>query len=634
MTIRRMLWGVMILAAMLCLVPVANRFRVEQRNRRVEIALDISEVRRLAASEGKPLTDTLRRLKAAGATSILIQEDTLDTLRDLGTVEILPSTKHQTTLLIVHQGVFDRIKRNVQDRTAVQVAVPEQFSGRDLEDAGIVVADRWDAIKDIGVGIDAEVVELVRTAGLSVVGRVGNNPNPSDSRIASTLDDLRKQNIDTVIFSGMSVLGAGNRYKETVRHLGETPKLRFGSVEFGKQTGDAALVKQAPYNTIRVHTITSSEMATATPGANIQRFALAARERNIRLLFVRLFLDGGDPLENAVTYLSGLRSSLYRSQLGVGTARTYGNLGNPIPGRIAAGVVVVTGLALLLDFMFGFLMLRVAPVGIVAGIAVTTLVALAGLMPAVKLLALIGACVLPSLGVTILHPEFAIPRASTINRLALVLATTMLGPLTVIAFHAETVFLVKGDAFLGVKLTLIAPLIVAMLVHGLNLRSDTPSALLSVGRERLTVLIDISRHPILVWQVLLGGGVLIAIAIMLMRSGNESGVGVSSIELQVRSLLDRLLFVRPRFKDILFQPFVMLSLVLVSGKFPVQRISAILASIALASMVNTYCHLHTPLVISTLRVGYGIVFGLVVAIVIRRVVEKTGLLSREETIRA
>jgi len=629
MTIRRMLWGVMILAAMLCLIPAANRFRAEQRNRRVEVALDISEVRKVAASEGKPLTETLRRLKDAGATSILIQEDTLDSLRDLGIVEILPSTKHQSTLLIVHQGLFDRIKDNIQNRTAVQVAVPEQFSGSDLEDAGIVVADRWDAVKDIGVGIDPEVVTLVISTGLSVVGRVGNNPNPSDSRIASTLNDLRKQNIDTVIFSGMSVLGAGNRYKETVRHLGDSPILRFGSVEFGKQTGDAALVKLAPYNTIRVHTITSSEMTTATPGANIQRFALAARERNIRLLFVRLFLDGAEPLENAVAYISGLRGALYRSQLGVGTARTYSNIGNPIPGRVAAGVVIIAGLALLLDFTFGFLKLRAAPVAILSGVAVIALVMVAGIMPAIKLVSLFGACILPSLGVAILHPAFAFPQSTTIKRLLLVFAITMLGPLTVVAIHAETLFLVKGDVFLGVKLTLIAPLVVAALLHGLNLRADTPAALATVVRERISMLVDVSRNPILIWQVLLGGGVLVALAIMLMRSGNESSVGVSSLELQIRSVLDRVLFVRPRFKDLLFQPFVMLSLILVNNKWPVQRIAAVLASIALASMVNTFCHLHTPLIISALRVGYGVVFGLLVAVMIRRIGEKTRLLKYE-----
>ena len=634
MTIRRMLWAMMILAAIVCLIPAANRFKAEQTNRRVEIAMDIMEMRRLAASEGIPLTDTLRKLKTAGATSVLVQEDTLDSLRDLGIIEILPSTKHQTTLLIVHQGQFDRIKSNLQNRTAVQIAIPEQFSGSDLEDAGIVTADRWDAIKDIGVGIDPEVVALVRSAGLRVVGRVGNNPNPSDARVAATLNDIRNLNIDTVIFSGMSVLGAGNRYAETVKHLNEPSAIRFGSIEFGKQTGDTALVKRAPYNTIRVHTITSSEMVTATPGANIQRFALAARERNIRLLFVRLFLDGAEPLQSATSYISGLRNALFRSQLGVGAARPYVRIGDPIIGRIAAGVVIIAAIVLLLDFTFGFLTLRAAPLVLAASVALVAIVTVAGYMPALKLIALIGACALPSLGVAILHPAFNLHGGTTLKRLLLVLSVTMLGPLTVVAIHADTLFLVKGDTFLGVKLTLIAPLVIATLLHGLNLNADSPAGFVALVRDRLSMLIDISRNPILIWQVLLGGGVLVALAVMLMRSGNESSVGVSSLELQLRSLLDRVLFVRPRFKDLLFQPFLLLSLVLTGTKWPLQRIAAILASIALASMVNTFCHLHTPLVISALRVGYGVLFGLIVAIIIKRLLGRIGVVSPREVMSA
>ena len=634
MTIRRMLWAMMILAAIVCLIPAANRFKAEQTNRRVEIAMDIMEMRRLAASEGIPLTDTLRKLKTAGATSVLVQEDTLDSLRDLGIIEILPSTKHQTTLLIVHQGQFDRIKSNLQNRTAVQIAIPEQFSGSDLEDAGIVTADRWDAIKDIGVGIDPEVVALVRSAGLRVVGRVGNNPNPSDARVAATLNDIRKLNIDTVIFSGISVLGAGNRYAETVKHLNEPSAIRFGSIEFGKQTGDTALVKRAPYNTIRVHTITSSEMVTATPGANIQRFALAARERNIRLLFVRLFLDGAEPLQSATSYISGLRNALFRSQLGVGAARPYVRIGDPIIGRIAAGVVIIAAIVLLLDFTFGFLTLRAAPLVLAGSVALVAIVTVAGYMPALKLIALIGACALPSLGVAILHPAFNLPSGTTLKRLLLVLSVTMLGPLTVVAIHADTLFLVKGDTFLGVKLTLIAPLVIATLLHGLNLKATSPAGFVALVRDRLSMLIDISRNPILIWQVLLGGGVLVALAVMLMRSGNESSVGVSSLELQLRSLLDRVLFVRPRFKDLLFQPFLLLSLVLTGTKWPLQRIAAILASIALASMVNTFCHLHTPLVISALRVGYGVLFGLIVAIIIKRLLGRIGVVSPREVMSA
>jgi hypothetical protein len=98
--------------------------------------------------------------------------------------------------------------------------------------------------------------------------------------------------------------------------------------------------------------------------------------------------------------------------------------------------------------------------------------------------------------------------------------------------------------------------------------------------------------------------------------------------------LDRILFVRPRFKDILFQPFVMLSLVLVGTKWPLQRVAAILASIALASMVNTFCHLHTPLVISALRVAYGVIFGLIAAAVVKRVFDRFGLVNREEAVGA
>jgi hypothetical protein len=269
-----------------------------------------------------------------------------------------------------------------------------------------------------------------------------------------------------------------------------------------------------------------------------------------------------------------------------------------------------------------------------SSVVLITIVTVAGFMPALKLIALLGACTLPSLGVAILHPAFNLPGSNTTKRLLLVLAVTMLGPLTVVAIHADTLFLVKGDTFLGVKLTLIAPLVIATLLHGLNLKATSPAGFFAVVRDRVAMLIDISRNPILIWQVLLGGGVLVALAVMLMRSGNESSVGVSSLELQLRSLLDRVLFVRPRFKDLLFQPFLLLSFVLTGTKRPLQRIAAILASIALASMVNTFCHLHTPLVISALRVGYGVLFGLIVAIIIKRVIGRISVVSPREVMSA
>jgi hypothetical protein len=51
-------------------------------------------------------------------------------------------------------------------------------------------------------------------------------------------------------------------------------------------------------------------------------------------------------------------------------------------------------------------------------------------------------------------------------------------------------------------------------------------------------------------------------------------------------------------------------------------------------MVNTFCHLHTPLVISALRVGYGVLFGLIVAIIIKRLLGRIGVVSPREVMSA
>jgi hypothetical protein len=51
-------------------------------------------------------------------------------------------------------------------------------------------------------------------------------------------------------------------------------------------------------------------------------------------------------------------------------------------------------------------------------------------------------------------------------------------------------------------------------------------------------------------------------------------------------------------------------------------------------MVNTFCHLHTPLVISALRVGYGVVFGLIAAVIIKRLLERFGIVAAPEVMSA
>jgi hypothetical protein len=106
---------------------------------------------------------------------------------------------------------------------------------------------------------------------------------------------------------------------------------------------------------------------------------------------------------------------------------------------------------------------------------------------------------------------------------------------------------------------------------------------------------------------------LVAIALLALRSGNENPSAVSSIELQVRSLLDNLLHVRPRSKEVAFgHPALVLALCLMAYRPQAKGWAALLllgGMVGQTSIVNTMCHLHTPALLSLTRIGVGLVLG-------------------------
>ena len=106
---------------------------------------------------------------------------------------------------------------------------------------------------------------------------------------------LRELGIQNVIFSGTEVLGN----KKLIPYVAESllrHQIRYGFLEFGKQQGDAALARLMRGQLIRVHSITGAEMAQITPADATERFVKAARERNIRLLYLRFFTRPADNL--------------------------------------------------------------------------------------------------------------------------------------------------------------------------------------------------------------------------------------------------------------------------------------------------------------------------------------------------
>lgn len=160
---------------------------------------------------------------------------------------------------------------------------------------------------------------------------------------------------------------------------------------------------------------------------------------------------------------------------------------------------------------------------------------------------------------------------------------------------------------------LVAPLLLVAAFYGLGLASLGPNASWDARRARLRESLGaLSGQPLRVGQVVLGLVALAALAVFVARSGNDSGVAVSALELKTRALMDKYLLVRPRTKEFLLgHPALFFALCAsASGRFGRWVLPLlIVGAIGQADIMDTFCHLHTPLFISLLRALIGWLLG-------------------------
>lgn len=641
---RAVLWALVAAGFAASFWSARGRWRIERENRRVEITLDYNELRSLAAAEGVPLANVLRQFKNAGVISVAVPEDTIGGLEDNKRLEARPvfgpdGRVDQIRFLSVGAGEAD-LQRVVQAIAAKTPYKPDRQQGGQEE--GVFVPQTWAALRGLGVGLDPRTVAEVQKAGLGIVGRVGDWPGVRPPGIAWVLGELKRQGVSTVIFSGDEVVGhkgfvaADKREptrgstEEALRALG----LFYGTVEFVKQKGDPLLVRAAPDRTVRVHTVGGAEMQAATIDNNVQRFLLAARERNIRLLFVRLFPDEPDALAENVRYVAKIAKGLpERGDLAAGPAHGFNELNASRPLRALMGLGLAAAFLLLVDSVSAVL---AGGAGLVPALAAGGGVLLFGILPVLpggtsgpKLAALAAACVFPALALVRYDwlrpaPPPCAALSTAFRRFFVISGTTLIGAAYVVGLLAERVFVLKSDAFVGIKGAQLVPVLLAALVYFLGLRASGARPWPRVVERVSQQIVRLGVQPILLWQVGAALAALIVLALLVLRSGNEGGVAVSGIEMRIRALLDRILYARPRFKEFLIgHPALFVALAFAARNARCRSVPrpALVAlflagAIGQVSLLNTFCHLHTPLLVSLWRAGLGLGLGCLIGVLV------------------
>jgi hypothetical protein len=653
--LRLTLWLLVLLGFAAAVKAGINRANAEEANRRVEITLDFIELRNLAAAEGVPISEVLTAFKnaggkAGGVTSIALQEDSISSLEEAQLLTEAPSGSRGVTVLYGSPEVIRGVEEAIRTKTryaiaAVPAGAPLPFGVPPTLSQGLRIEQPSGLVRGIGLGLSPESVGIIRDAGLGIVGRVSNWNGVTPEGIVWMINRLKRDGASTVIFSGDEVLGykgyAIDDREEPLRPSTESAlrdaDLQYGTVEFGKQKGDETLSRAVEERLVRVHTITGAEMQSANLPGNVQRFLLAARERNIRCLYVRLFLDEPDALKENVKYIDrivvGLAGRGLTPGMVPGLAHGYVPLQTSSLIRAMIALGLASGWLLLLDAVTGLFSggkpgALVSVIGFI-GALILFLLPLAPTLMGVKFAALAAALIFPTLALLrkdALRPAMPgqSPLIVALLRFVTTCSVTSIGVAYVVGLLTNRVFLLKIDAFIGSKPAKLLPVLLVALIYWLALRADssrTWKQALAGARDRI---VGLSRQPILIWQLAAALAAVVVLAMVVMRAGNDPGIGVSGLEMKIRGLLDRLLPARPRFQEFLIgHPALILSFILAArGRrawaFPLLLVGAI----GQVSLLNTFCHLHTPLVASLWRAGLGLVFGIAIALVLYFILDR------------
>lgn len=592
----------------------ADRYGVEMRNREVGLAVDGADLYALLATGPAPPADTLARL-AARRTLVAMSEDTVATLLDSGQVTLVPGSASTLTLFTPDAALAERLRVHLGVKLQLPVQVQPVPTGYRVH----LPASR-DLLDKVGVGLPPARTQTLRQLGLGIVARLRNYPGVSAQAVEFTIAQAAGQGAQVAVFDGEEVLGYPTLIATCAKAL-EASNLAYGSVEFAKQRGDERLGRKLDGSLVRVHSITGAEMATMNPADTVDRFLRAVRERNIRLCYLRSYSGSRATASQLFADMDAVSEGLVHSGFGLAAPRPLSPFSEPVWLRLLVAVAPVAGAVLLLGLIVPLsarARLALFMLGLLAGWGL--LLAAPGLGAKEK--ALLGAIVFPSISLVLLartvqsEPSPGGVGALILRGLLMLLTVSLIsagGALTTVAMLSERLYLVKVDQFSGIKLANLVPLLLVALVAAGYLYADHLSLRQwwALVRTRLARLF---ARPVLAWQVLAAALALGALAFFVLRTGNEPGVGVSGLEMRFRGFLEQYLPARPRTKEFLIgHPALMLAVALgLTGRRRWLVPVLVVAAIGQVSLVNTFCHIHTPIALSLTRSLVGLGLGAVV----------------------
>lgn len=669
--------AVIILGFMLSLWLNITRHTIEQKNNTVEMAMEYENLRRLAALEGLPEELVLAKFKAAGVNTIMIFDTTLNRLAKHGVISVATEEELRKQLSLGSDGgVFAPVvQKQLLQTNAAYIAENEDketFSDV-LEDlclrygearvkmvaeqprriamvlgsTAVIPEYRYDepfGLLQAPLGLPRADMRRVAAAGFNVAVRPQNYVGITEKQIDAIFQRIKASGVKVHAYMpcGKEVIGYPNKIGYMGKKLQENnmnlvmlehyTQLRFANIE-----GMVELSEFNNYNASRSYVIDELEQKKITVGTALHRWAITDEERNIRVNYLRPFFlprDGKDLMTLNLEYVSNIKKNVQDRGYTFGKAGVFADNKSegfapyfpkklyflPIAAAILAGVVLY--LAQILQMSANRQLILWA---VLSMVCCGLLLLGRGLLTR-QLLALSAAAFFPVLSMNFIFDIWDKNKETStgivkiivkgIWQLALAIALSLIGASFLSAILTDSRFLLEIDIYRGVKLTFILPIILVAILYAQRY---------SVLQQLTTKL----HNPIAALNKLADTGltfkhvavlfVLLFIAFYFVgRSGHTGGIPVPAIELKMRAFLEEVMYARPREKEFMIgHPAFFVAVMAAYRCAPRlwQFALACAAIIGQGSLVQTFCHMRTPVVMSFVRAldGYvvGILFGIV-----------------------
>lgn len=604
-----------------------QRWAFDRRDSKVTVAVAWEDLEQLAGGEGGDAANVLQRWSQRRLLqTLIISEDTLSKLAADGRLGWAHVDGQSVLPLLAQPDLGARVTRHELFFTdsALRGRVKQRLSQhlgtdrvRDARAGRLQVSASALELQSLGLGFASEPLARARENRLGVVLRYRNNPRLSPEQWSAIWQsDLRATGAHVLLFGGEEVGGFPHFSGRTGALLRGSPLL-FGIIEFSQQDGASEFARAARPNVIRVHSIPVAEMSRYQKTGWRQRYLRAARERRARLLVVHPYVDPRadlNLLRHNEELLADLQQGLERTGMPTVSAAQLVPLKWTPAG--AAQRVILAGVSALL--FFGFYRPGVcrryslfwAGMGLL--VLPTVLSEAGGGWPTWNAtMAAITAAMVPLIAMLWILDSVSWLKASVSRKLLAwlgLLGFCVLGGLWVGIWTGDLDHLLSVQPFRGVKFSFLLPILVLSLAYGLR-REHWRSWRFFFRRW--------AAEPLSKLELILGTLVLAGLLLVILRSGNYINVEIPAIETKLRDGLEQLFGIRPRGKEILLgYPFLWMAL---SGGW--ERVSghrqglwAAVAALAPISVINSFCHFHTPLLITLQRTLLGAALGLLLGI--------------------